>query len=169
MECDFIKGGDGMVNMAIEEELVELCVKKDITLSTAESCTGGLIAGRLVNVSGVSDIFPGSIVTYSDSCKHKMLGVKKETLKNYGAVSKKTAKEMAKGICRAMKTDLGIAVTGIAGPGGGTKKKPVGLVYISCCYRGKVTVEKWLFTGDRSQIREETVEKALVLAKKCIL
>ncbi len=157
-----------MPELTIEEKLVELCIKKGISLSAAESCTGGMIAARLVNVSGVSDIFPGSIVTYSDACKHKLLGVKKSTLKNHGAVSKKTAKEMAKGICRKMKTDVGIGVTGIAGPGGGTKKKPVGLVYISCCYRDKVTVQKYLFQGDRSQIREDTVKNALNLARRCI-
>lgn len=155
--------------VSIEEALVELCIKKGITLSTAESCTGGLIAGRLVNVSGVSDVFPGGMVTYSNSCKHKMLGVKKETLKDYGAVSKRTAKEMAKGICKAMHTDVGIAVTGIAGPAGGTKKKPVGLVYISCCYQGNVTVEKYIFKGNRKKVRENTVVRALDLARRCIL
>ena len=108
-------------------------------------------------------------VTYSNKAKTKLVGVKKETLEKHGAVSKQVAKEMAKGLANLHKTDVAIAVTGIAGPDGGTEEKPVGLVYIACCVCGVTTVKKYNFSGNRNKIRENTVARALILARDCIM
>ena len=153
----------------LEEAVVELLAAKDMTVTTAESCTGGAIAARIVNVPGASDVFKQGFVTYSNKAKRKYLMVKKSTLKSEGAVSEKTAREMAKGGCFMTKSDACIAVTGIAGPGGGTDSKPVGLVYISCCVGGHVEVRECQFNGSRSQVREQSVVSALTLLRDCIL
>ena len=157
-----------------EEETLEMAVvrllkKYELTVTTAESCTGGLLAGRLVNVPGVSEVFREGFVTYSNKAKRKFLGVRKSTLDKYGAVSSKTASEMAKGAALLMKSDVAVAVTGIAGPDGGTEEKPVGLVYIGCSIKGEVTVKEYHFSGTRSQIREATTSAALILMRSCIL
>lgn len=153
----------------LEEAVVELLAAKDMTVTTAESCTGGAITARIVNVPGASDVFKQGFVTYSNKAKRKYLMVKKSTLKSEGAVSEKTAREMAKGGCFMTKSDACIAVTGIAGPGGGTDSKPVGLVYISCCVGGHVEVRECQFNGSRSQVREQSVVSALTLLRDCIL
>lgn len=153
----------------LEEAVVELLAAKDMTVTTAESCTGGAIAARIVNVPGASDVFKQGFVTYSNKAKRKYLMVKKSTLKSEGAVSEKTAREMAKGGCFMTKSDACIAVTGIAGPGGSTDSKPVGLVYISCCVGGHVEVRECQFNGSRSQVREQSVVSALTLLRDCIL
>lgn len=153
----------------LEEAVVELLAAKDMTVTTAESCTGGAIAARIVNVPGASDVLKQGFVTYSNKAKRKYLMVKKSTLKSEGAVSEKTAREMAKGGCFMTKSDACIAVTGIAGPGGGTDKKPVGLVYIGCCVGGHVEVRECHFNGSRSQVREQSVVSALTLLRDCIL
>lgn len=152
-----------------EERVVTLLLDREYKITTAESCTGGAIAATLVNVSGASEVFEEGYVTYSNKAKHKNLGVKKSTLKKYGAVSKQTAKEMCKGCLKAAKADVSLSATGIAGPGGGTAEKPVGLVYIGCCVRGKTKVIKCQFAGSRAEVRRQTVEAALLLAEKCIL
>lgn len=156
-------------NVTLEKALVDLLLHKDMTISCAESCTGGLLSARLVNVPGVSELFKAGLITYSNKAKRKLLGVKKGTLQKYGAVSSQTAEEMVKGLLMGSKTDVGIAVTGIAGPDGGTKEKPVGLVYISCCVKGKVTVKEYHFAGDRDKIRQSSVTAALMLARNCVL
>lgn len=153
----------------LEKAVVELLVSKDLTITCAESCTGGLLSGRLINVSGVSDVYKAGFVTYSNKAKHRLIGVKKSTLKKYGAVSPETAREMAEGAACAAKSDVAISVTGIAGPDGGTEEKPVGLVYIGCSVKGKVTVKKYQFSGSRSKIRESAVAAALTLLRKCVL
>lgn len=153
----------------LEEAVVDMLKDQKLTLSLAESCTGGAIASRIVNVPGASDVFLQGMVTYSNRAKRKSLGVKKNTLKTYGAVSEKCAKEMAKGGCMAGKTDLCLSVTGLAGPEGGTKETPVGTVYMGCCYRGKTTVQKFFFTGNRMRIREQAVTSALVMLRECIM
>ena len=140
--------------------------KKGMTLTTAESCTGGLIAGRIVNVAGASDVFCEAAVTYSNQAKHRRLHVKKSTLKEYGAVSEETACEMAFGAADAAKADIAVAVTGIAGPDGGTPEKPVGLVYIACACGEEVTVERHVFNGNRAKVREQTVIRALDLVRR---
>lgn len=120
-----------------------------LTLATAESCTGGLIGGRITSVSGSSDVYLGGAVTYSNELKMKMLGVKKETLDKFGAVSRETAAEMAEGIRRESGADIAVSVTGIAGPGGGTETKPVGLVYIGVCIRKKFSPESSSENGEQ--------------------
>lgn len=153
----------------LEMAVVRLLKKYELTVATAESCTGGLIAGRLVNVPGASDVFKEGFVTYSNKAKRKHLDVSKNTLKKYGAVSKETAKEMAIGGAFATDSDLCVAVTGLAGPDGGSEEKPVGLVYMACCLGDKVTVEKYQFKGNRSKIREQSVVRALDLVRRTVL
>ena len=156
-------------NVSLEESVVELLLANKLTISTAESCTGGLVAARLINVPGVSEVFKTGHITYSNKAKKKILGVKKSTLDKYGAVSEQTAGEMAKGIGAITKADVGIAITGIAGPDGGSEEKPVGLVYIGCFVKGKVEVNKYNFSGNRAKVREASVTAALTLARQCIL
>ena len=138
-------------------------------MTTAESCTGGLIAGRIVNVPGASEVFNEGYVTYSNKAKKKILGVSKATLKKYGAVSEQTAREMAAGGVFTTDADACIAVTGIAGPDGGTEEKPVGLVYIACYMKAKVKVEEYHFRGNREKVREQTVIQALDLLRRSII
>ena len=138
------------------------------TVATAESCTGGLIGGAITSVSGASAVYEQGYVTYANSAKEKLLGVKHETLETLGAVSVETAFQMAEGVCRASGSNLGIAVTGIAGPGGGTPEKPVGLVYIGISFEGDTKVCECRFSGDRETVRTATVYNALELAKSAV-
>ncbi len=156
-------------DVSLEQSLVELLVNNQLTVSTVESCTGGLLAGRLINVSGVSEVFKMGHITYSNKAKRKIIGVKRSTLEKYGAVSEQVARQMAKGCCMLAKSDVAVSVTGIAGPEGGTEQKPVGLVYIGCCIKGKTRTKKYQFTGNRRKIRESAVAAALVLMRECIL
>ncbi len=156
-------------NESLEMAVVRLLKKYDLTVTTAESCTGGMLAARLVNVPGVSDVFREGYITYSNKAKRRLLDVNKSTLKKYGAVSEQTAKEMAVGGVFATGADVCVATTGIAGPDGGTEEKPVGLVYISCYLKDKVTVERFQFKGNREKVREQTVVKALDLLRRSIL
>lgn len=153
----------------IEEEVVELLLENGYTITCAESCTGGLLCAALVNVSGASEVLNRSVVTYANEAKTELLGVKEETLCEYGAVSEQTAYEMAEGAAAFAGADVALSVTGIAGPSGGTPEKPVGLVYIGCFVKGKVTVRRCVFSGDRLQVRTSSVQNALELAKECIL
>jgi PncC family amidohydrolase len=148
-------------NNKLEEVVAKLLIDKKLTISTAESCTGGLLSGRLINYPGISSVFMEGMVTYSNTAKMTRLGVKKETLDNFGAVSFQTAQEMALGIATSTDTNIGISVTGIAGPDGGTKDKPVGLVYIGLYLNGEVKVKKYNFSGDRQSVRNRTVIAAL--------
>ena len=153
----------------LEEAVVKLLHKYELTVTTAESCTGGLLAGRLVNVPGASEVFREGFITYSNKSKRKYLEVSKSTLKKYGAVSPQTAREMATGGVFATDSDACVAVTGIAGPDGGTEDKPVGLVYIAAYMKDKVKVEEYRFKGNRAKIREQAVVKALDLLRRSIL
>ena len=155
--------------VTLEESIVELLVDNQLTVSTVESCTGGLVAGRLINVSGVSEVFKMGHITYSNKAKRKIIGVKRSTLDKYGAVSEQVACEMAKGGCALAKSDVAVSVTGIAGPDGGSEQKPVGLVYIGCCVKGKVRAKRYQFTGNRQKVRESAVAAALVLMRECVL
>ncbi len=155
--------------VTLEMALYELLKANGLTVTTAESCTGGLLAGRLINVPGISQYLKEGYVTYSNEAKEKLLGVPAETLKRYGAVSPQTAEAMAEGGAKAANADLCIAVTGIAGPDGGTEEKPVGLVYMSCYCRGTYYTEKNQYTGSRSKIREYSVASALTLLRRAIL
>ena len=152
--------------MNLEEKIIKELQKRNQTITTAESCTGGLLAGRILNVSGASAVYNEGYITYSDEAKERLLGVSHETLQMYGAVSEQTAAEMALGAAKAAKADVGLSTTGIAGPTGGTPDKPVGLVYVGCYIDGEVTVEECRFTGDREQNRNASVEAALQLLWK---
>lgn len=155
--------------VTLEKAVVELLVANKLTVTCAESCTGGMLSARLINVPGVSEVYKSGYVTYSNKAKRKLLGVKKSTLEKYGAVSPQTAEEMAKGLASVSKGDVAVGVTGLAGPDGGTEKKPVGLVYIACSVKGEVTVREYHFSGNRQTIREATVSAALTLMRNCIL
>jgi nicotinamide-nucleotide amidase len=150
----------------LEAVVGEILVKKNLTIATAESCTGGLLAGTLINYPGISSVFMEGAITYSNEAKIKRLGVSEETLNKFGAVSEETAEEMAEGIAKAAGTDIGISVTGIAGPGGGTEEKPVGLVYVGLYIRGVVRVKKLSMFGDRQKIRNRTVTSALDMLRR---
>lgn len=156
-------------DVTLEEVVYKLLCEKELTITTAESCTGGLIGAALVNVAGVSSVYREGYITYSNEAKHKLLGVSEETLLKYGAVSEETAREMAAGAVKAAGADVSIAVTGIAGPDGGTETKPVGLVYMACHYNGKTIVEKHNLNGNRSKVRENTVVRALDLVRRTIM
>lgn len=147
----------------MEEELVKILAEKGMYISTAESCTGGLIAGAIVNVAGASSVFMEGFVTYSNESKEKRLGVSHSTLENTGAVSEETVKEMAQGLMKVTGADVTIVSSGIAGPDGGTPEKPVGLVYLCCCTGNGLYVSRNIFNGNRQQIREQAVNTAIEL------
>ena len=152
----------------LERAVVELLSKNGLSITAAESCTGGLVCGKIVNVAGASEVFRGGYITYSNKQKRNVIGVKKSTLEKYGAVSEQVAAEMAKGVLEVSKADVAISTTGIAGPGGGTPEKPVGLVYIGCAVKNKVYVEKFNFSGSRNKVRESTVVAALSMVRKYV-
>ena len=156
----YIYGEDGCT---LEEAVIKELVKRNLTLATAESCTGGLIAGKIVDYPGASEVFLDGVVSYSNESKVKRLGVREETLDKYGAVSEETAREMAEGVVKALSADVGISTTGVAGPGGGTDEKPVGLIYMAVSIKGKTTVKKLNLKGGRNKIRNRVVTEALTL------
>lgn len=143
----------------IEEKVLKLLLLKKLHVAFVESCTGGMLASCLINVSGASGVIEQSFVTYSDKAKHELVHVKKSTLKKHGAVSAKTAVEMARGGAKRAKSDVCVSVTGVAGPNT-EEGKPVGLVYIGFFYMGKAKAVECHFEGSRRQIREAAVWKA---------
>ena len=144
--------------------ILKVCKQKGITIITAESCTGGLIAGCLTEIPGSSSVIEGGFVTYSNRAKVSMLSVKLEQLDQYGAVSEEVARSMAEGALGSSKADIAVACTGVAGPGGATNTKPVGLVHLSCALRKHPTLHKRCnFSGGRSTIRLATVKAAFEL------
>ena len=144
--------------------ILKLCKQKGVTIVTAESCTGGLIAGCLTEVPGSSAVIEGGFVTYSNRAKMSMLSVKLDQLDQYGAVSEEVARSMAEGALGSSKADIAIACTGVAGPGGATNKKPLGLIHLSCALRKHPTLHKRCnFSGERSTIRLATVKAAFEL------
>ena len=165
--------GDAVYSLSDETELedavVQLCKDRGYQITFAESCTGGLLSARLVSVSGASKVYGRGYVTYANEAKVEELGVSPETLKAFGAVSEETAREMALGALKAAGADVAVSVTGIAGPDGGTKEKPVGLVYIGCAVKEKVWVRKCWFNGNRTKNRDSAVTSALLMARDCIL
>ena len=154
--------------MKIEFEIGNILRKRKMTMAVAESCTGGLISSRITDSSGSSDYFLMGIVAYSDKIKENILGVSPGLLQKYGAVSKQVALEMAKGARLLANTDIGIGVTGIAGPTGETKLKPVGLVYIAITTNKKQMVKKFRFKGSRQDIKLQASEAGLNLMKRCV-
>ncbi|MCD8021374.1 MAG: nicotinamide-nucleotide amidohydrolase family protein [Clostridiales bacterium] len=150
-----------IVEIPVEKKIERILRHKGLTVTTAESCTGGLVAGNLINAAGISEVFKEGYITYSNEAKVKILGVKEETLEKYGAVSRETAQEMAEGAAKTAGTEVALAVTGIAGPDGGTEEKPVGLVYIACTVNGDTIVKRCYYGGDRNAIRQSAAKEAL--------
>jgi len=148
--------------------LIKLCIERKLTIATAESCTGGLVAGALTEVPGSSAVLDRGFVTYSDKAKQQMLGVPAETLDEYGAVSRQTADAMAQGALEKAKVDLAVSITGIAGPGGGSADKPVGLVHFAAVTRDGTTLHAAKRYGDigRSAVRHKSVLQALAMLQE---
>lgn len=144
------------------KSLSERLRTQKLKLATAESCTGGLIATSITEISGSSDVFDRGFVTYSNLSKIEMLGVHEETLEKFGAVSEETAREMVEGVLSNSEADIAVSVTGIAGPTGGSNEKPVGLVFTGVCKRNQSPlIYRHIFDGNRAEIRQKTVISAL--------
>ena len=154
---------------SMEEIAGQALTEKNLTVATAESCTGGLVAAKLVNYPGISAALHEAHVTYANEAKIKYCGVKKETLEQYGAVSEQTAREMAQGLRERSGADIAVSTTGIAGPSGGTKDKPVGLVYVGCADAHGVRVERLQLTGSRERIRNLAALRALDMIRRAAM
>lgn len=159
----------GHLDDTLEGVVVQLLNTKGLTISMAESCTGGLLASRIVNVSGASNVFNEGFVTYSNASKMKHLNVRETTLKTVGAVSEQCAKEMVEGLYQATHCDVCVSITGIAGPTGGTKDKPVGLVYFGVRLNNQVNVHQNVFNGNREMVRYRATQYALNLIRKGLI
>ena len=153
---------------SIEARLGQRLAEKKFTVAAAESCTGGLVTSRLTDVAGSSAYVMGSIVSYSNDVKEKLVGVQHATLVAHGAVSKETAQEMAEGVRLAIGTDVGLATTGIAGPGGGTAEKPVGLVYTAVATPKGTRVRENHFQGTRTEVKRQASETVLTMALEAL-
>jgi PncC family amidohydrolase len=147
----------------LEIEVGELLRQQGLRLAVAESCTGGLVGHRVTNVPGSSDYFLGGIISYANEAKELLLGVRHKTLEKYGAVSEETVREMARGARQALQAEIGLSISGIAGPGGGTAEKPVGLVWIGLSAPGGEQAWRFLFSGNRSEIKTQAAQTALQL------
>ncbi|RJO61214.1 MAG: CinA family protein [Dehalococcoidia bacterium] len=155
--------------LKLEQEIIDLLRKKGLTLGVTESATGGLISHIITNVPGSSEIYKGSVTAYANQTKTSVLGVKTETLQQYGAVSSQVAEEMALGGCRVLAADICLSDTGIAGPGGATPGKPVGLFYLGLAHRLTAYSQKHLFRGDREDNKERAARAALNWLKTYLL
>ena len=153
---------------AAAERLVAALKAKGLRCATAESCTGGGVAAAITGVSGASEVFAGGAVTYENAAKEKVLGVSGETLRRHGAVSSETAAEMAAGARRLYGVDLAVSLTGIAGPGGGSAEKPVGLVWFGLASAAGVVTEKAVFPGSRAEVRAAAVRHALAMLESSV-
>ncbi len=149
--------------MPVEQQIGNVLLRSQQTIAVAESCTGGLVMHRLTNIPGSSAYFPGGVVSYANTAKQRFVGVQAETLAAYGAVSSQTALEMARGVRSAFAVDFGLSVTGVAGPGGGTAEKPVGLVYIALCTPHGEWVIEQRWSADREGNKQLSAEAALQL------
>ena len=158
-----------MKEKLLEEEIGDLLRRHKLKIGVAESATGGLISHKITNIPGSSGYFEGSIISYSNKAKTNLLNVKESTLRNYGAVSSETSKEMAQGVKREMDVDIGLASTGIAGPGGGTSEKPVGLVYVGLAIKGVLISKKFIFHGNRDENKKTFSDAALSTLKEYLL
>ena len=145
------------------EAIIKKLIEKNITIATAESCTGGMLGKLITSIPGASSIYGFGFITYANEAKNRILGVKNETLLSYGAVSEQTALEMASGALEKSGADIAVSITGIAGPGGGTAEKPVGLVYIAIADKKEKEFRRLLLTGDRETIRQKACEQVLEL------
>ena len=153
----------------LEEEVAVLLRASGLTVATAESATGGMIASMIMNVPGSSDYYKGSVIAYANEAKENVLRVKGDTLRQYSSVSRQVGGEMAEGVRRLINTDIGLSDTGIAGPGGATPEKPVGLFYIGLSSGEETRVEEHIFRGDRQGNRRAAAEAALKMLKKYLL
>lgn len=169
--CELANANNGYSadEKALEVQIYELLKAQKLTLTTAESATGGMIASTLINVPGISEFFTEGYVTYSNAAKVKMIGADASLIEKYGVVSREVAANMALSAARRAQTDTALSVTGVAGPDGGTAECPVGTVYIGCYCKGEIKVEHHVFFGDRQEIRRQAVNKAFILLKTCIL
>ena len=148
----------------ISQKIVRQLISKRLKISSAESCTGGLLSSAITSVSGSSKVFNLGLVTYSNESKIKILKVSKKVIRKYGTVSEQVCRSMTKNVSKIAKTSMSVSITGVAGPGGGTRKKPVGLVYIGIKKANKITIKKYLFKNKgRSYIQKTTVNKCLSL------
>ena len=147
----------GSLTDTLEGVVVSLLRERNLVISTAESCTGGMLSGAITSVSGSSEVFNEGVVTYSNEAKMKYLNVPKDVLNAYGAASEECARSMALGLYQGTSSNITIAITGIAGPTGGTKEKPVGLVYFALCFKGSTTVKRRVFNGNREKVRQRAV------------
>jgi nicotinamide-nucleotide amidase len=163
---DAIYGVDGQ---SLEEVVGALLKQRRVRLAAAESCTGGLIGARITNIAGSSEYFERGVVAYSNAAKTEMLGVPAELIERHGAVSSEVAAAMAQGIRQAAKTELGLSVTGIAGPSGASEQKPVGLVYTSLATSQGVKTAEHRFLGDREQIRIKASQMALDMVRRYLI
>lgn len=152
----------------LNADVVKLLKQKHMTISAAESCTGGLFAALITNIEGASDVINESFVTYANEAKMKYLGVGADTLDKHGAVSSETAREMSDGLRKRTGADVTVGITGIAGPGGGTARKPVGLVFAGICINGETEVIEMRHDGDREQVREKTCRQVFEYIKNHI-
>ena len=151
------KGNYIIVENDLPEQVGKLLIENNISIACAESCTGGMFAQTITDIPGISAVFDRGIVTYSNKAKMEELGVKESTLEQFGAVSKETAQEMAMGIQKVAGTDIGVSVTGVAGPGGGTDRKPVGLVYVCAIYKEEIICRELRLEGNRASNRRNSM------------
>lgn len=149
--------------------LAKMLLEKKLTISFAESCTGGLVSSIMTDIPGSSSYLMGSIVSYSNKAKHEILKVTNSNLEKFGAVSEEVAKDMAIGVKALFNVNVGVSITGIAGPGGATNYKPIGLVYIAVIYNKVLVVEKCFFKGTRKEVKMKSAKKAIEIAKKIII
>ena len=159
----------GYDNDKLEQVIANLFLKNNLTISTAESCTSGLLAARLTDVPGSSKYFKGGSVCYSNELKINDVGVDKDLIERYGAVSEEVVESLAKNIAEKNNSDIGIGITGIAGPDGGTEKKPVGLVFVGIFYKNNLYIKKYNLTPDRTTNRELTVILCLNEVRKILI
>jgi nicotinamide-nucleotide amidase len=152
-----------MSDEKLEVILGEMLNRRGLRLAVAESCTGGLVGHRITNVPGSSDYFLGGVIAYANEVKERVLGVRKETLEKFGAVSAETAIEMSQGVCRLLRADIGVAITGIAGPGGGSLDKPVGLTWIGLSAVSFGKAWRYTWSGNRSSVKEKSANQVLRL------
>jgi nicotinamide-nucleotide amidase len=161
-----IYGEDGA---DLAEVVLSMCRIRGLTVGVAESCTGGLLGGRLTAIPGSSDVVRGGIIAYDDGIKTSLLGVSGETLREHGAVSEPTARAMASGARRAVGTGVALAITGVAGPGGGSEAKPVGTVWIALDVEGQIESRRYVMVGDRAEVRHRSAQAAMEMLRRRLL
>ncbi len=149
------------MNEPIENTVMKLLCEKGLTIATAESCTGGMVSARLINYAGASEVFINGMTTYTNESKSRLLDINPDIINTNGAVSPETAEAMCLGVSKVSNADIGLSTTGVAGPGGGTKEKPVGLVYIGVAIKGKAYVKRLMLKGSRNEIRSEATYEVI--------